>query len=89
MKQKAKKILLTRELHEVVIVRSRNNYRSFCAECLAGGDFVSLDGAVQLSGISTRELLRRVEAREIHAQEATNGLLLVCLKSLVENLREF
>lgn len=89
MKQKTKKILFTRELHEVVIVRSRNNFRSFCAGCRTNGDFVSLDGAVQVSGISTLELLRRVEAREIHAQEATNGLLLVCLRSLVENRREF
>lgn len=82
MNQKAKTILFTRELHEVVVVRSRRQLRSFCAECGADSDFLSLDGAVQVSGIGTREMLRRMETRDIHAQEATNGLMLVCLKSL-------
>lgn len=89
MKEKAKKILLTRELHEVVIVRSRKQFRSFCAECQTDGDFLSLDGAAQVSGLGTREILRRMETREVHAQETTNGLMLVCLKSLAEKRKEF
>lgn len=89
MERNAKKTLYTRELHEVIIVRSRRQIRSFCAECLTDADFLSLDAAVQASGMGTREILRRIETRETHAKETGDGLMLVCLNSLAEKRKEF
>jgi hypothetical protein len=84
MKPNTKRIVLTRELHEVFIVRQGRRFQSFCGECQADSEFLSLDAAVQVSGVGTREILRRVEMLEVHAQETAGGLLLICLKSLAE-----
>ena len=84
MKSKTKKILLTRELHEVFIVRQSRRFRSFCDGCQSEAEFLTLDAAVHLSGLATREILRRVERLDLHAREAPSGHLLVCLNSLAK-----
>jgi hypothetical protein len=70
-----------------------------CAECgqTAGGGAASGEApsgeapsmatpeeASRLTGLTCREISRRVEAGRVHFIETTDGLLFVCLKSLCE-----
>ena len=46
------------------------------------------DTVVALTGLSLRELFRRIEAREVHINEFPSGLLLICPKSIDLKLRD-
>ncbi|HXG63630.1 MAG TPA: hypothetical protein VNO70_00895 [Blastocatellia bacterium] len=46
---------------------------------------LTLDEAIALSGASSREIHRRVEAGEIHFTETAEGFLLICLPSLLKD----
>ena len=43
---------------------------------------MTLDAVVSLLSVGTREILRRIETDEVHALDAPNGQMLVCVKSL-------
>lgn len=80
----AKKILITTEIHEIFIVRrsEQQTIRGFCETCSAENEMLTLDEAVSLTGKSTLELIRRIEAGAIHTIETASGHLLVCQNSL-------
>src|SRR5439155_18468406 len=78
------KTTFNRELRETIVVRSSRQLRLFCVDCRAESSFLSLDAAVQVSGIATREILRRLGTHEVRVRELTDGLMVVCLKSLVK-----
>ena len=82
MSRDTKKILLYRELHETVIIRSRLTFRFLCEGCQAESEFLTLDEAVNLFSVGTREILRRLETGEVHALDMPNGQMLVCAKLL-------
>lgn len=87
-KSNSKKIFLKRELHEVVIVRSRG--RRFlipCDACQTDSDFISLNEAVRFSGVGTREILKLIDKGLIHSFETPDGIIYVCAPSvaLVKN----
>lgn len=83
-KSNSKKILLTRELHEVVIVRSRGKRFSIpCDMCQTESDFISLDEAVKFSGVGTREILKLVDKGLIHSFETPDGIIYVCASSVL------
>jgi hypothetical protein len=83
MNSKAKKLLITTETHEVLIVRGITSaFRGFCGKCEAEVDTVTLDTAVSVSGISGREVIRHLAADGIHTLETANGYLRVCRNSL-------
>ena len=69
-------------LEEKWTIRSRSLVNQFCELCGTGSNFLTLDMALQVSGLSTRIILHGVEADEIHAVEAANGQLLICSNSL-------
>ena len=76
--------MITTESREVFIVRANteNNIRGFCFQCEGETEILTLDESVSLSGIATRDILRRGETGEIHFLETVNGHLLVCRNSL-------
>lgn len=59
-----------------------------CVVCAGDATLISLDEAVALSRISSRGIHRLAEAGEIHFQETSEGLLLVCLDSLLRELAD-
>ena len=88
MRIRAKKnITVTRRRHEFFVLRRRFRINLFCEQCAADGEFVSLDDAVLFSGITTREIVNRVEMNEIHFLETIGGHLFVCSNS-VKEIRE-
>jgi hypothetical protein len=83
MNSKAKKLLITTETHEVVIVRENTRtFSGFCGKCEAEVEIVTLDTAVSVSGISGREVIRHIAADSIHTLETASGYLRVCRNSL-------
>jgi hypothetical protein len=79
------KILATRRRAEFLVLRRRFEFDEFCGRCGAESRFVSLEDAMRLSGFSTREIVRRADAGEIHFLESRGGLLVVCQASLKSN----
>jgi hypothetical protein len=77
-----KRILFSRRLHEIVVIRASERVKIHCEQCLAEEVFMSLDTAVNLLRIGTRQILARIETGEIHTAETLNGQLLVCVRSL-------
>ena len=80
---RAKKILITTESHEVFTLHINNEHGAagFCHSCNAEVEMLSLEQAVSLTGIHTRDLVRLIDAAEIHAIETNTGHYLVCANS--------
>jgi len=81
---KAKKILITTESFETFVLQIDRRGKAFghCIRCGRDIELLSMDQAVTASGIRTRELIRLIEANEIHGIETEAGHLLVCAESI-------
>jgi heterodisulfide reductase subunit C len=55
-----------------------------CAQCGEATSLVTPEEASRLTGLSCREISRRVEAGLVHFSETTDGLLFICINSLCE-----
>ena len=86
----AKKILITTESHETYTlhINSKNGAVGHCGRCDAQVEIVSLEQAVSLTGIHTRDIVRLVDSRQIHAIETNTGHYLICSESANRYLRE-
>jgi hypothetical protein len=76
------------EEHEVLSVR-RHAYAPsqvivLCEECGSAVPLVALEEAMVVAGVSALTLYRMAEAGLIHFRESPEGLLLVCLDSLIK-----
>jgi hypothetical protein len=54
-----------------------------CPQCLAEARMVSPQEASNVTGLSLREIYRRVEAARLHFIETQQGQLFICTNSLV------
>jgi len=54
----------------------------WCKHCGKNLPMVTPETAARLSGATVRELYRRIETRNLHFVETTEGLLFVCTQSL-------
>jgi hypothetical protein len=86
----AKKIVITTESHETLILRLGPKRRAFghCGECRKEVEMLTIDQAVSISGFRTSELVRRIGLGEIHGIETESGHLLVCGESLPARKKE-
>jgi len=76
----------TIETHQVVIVRRTPGATlAECPACLNNVKMVPLEQAALLSGVSLRDICRRVGDGDIHFVEAADGGL-VCLPSLLNEV---
>ncbi len=78
----AKKFTAAAHRHEFFVVRRRLRFQLFCEQCTAEKEFIPLDDAVLFSGLSTRKILRLVEADNLHFLESSGGHLFICHHSL-------
>jgi hypothetical protein len=86
----AKKILITTESHETYTLRiiGKSGTIGYCDKCDAQVEILSLEQAVSLTHIHTRDLVRLVDTAQIHAVETNTGHYLICSASANEYLRE-
>ena len=61
---------------------ARPSVSAWCAPCRANVVMLTPDEAAALAQRSTRDIYRRVEARELHSIETDDGALRVCVISL-------
>jgi hypothetical protein len=80
---RAKKILITTESHEILTlhVNSHRGAAGFCGMCDAEVEMLSLEQAVSITRIHTRDMVRLVDASEIHSIETNTGHYLICSDS--------
>jgi hypothetical protein len=86
----AKRILITTESHETFTlhINSKNGAVGRCDKCDAQVEILSLEQAVSLTHIHTRDLVRLVDTAQIHAIETNTGHYLICSTSANKYLRE-
>lgn len=87
---RAKKILITTESHEIFTlhVNSDRGAAGFCQACNAEVEMLSLEQAVTVTRIHTRDLVRLMDSCTIHAIETNSGHYLVCADSARNYLAE-
>jgi len=82
---RTRKTKVTVESHQLLVVRSAKRLsEGWCARCSKQVRMVTADEAAVISGASLRTICRRVEVGELHFNETGDGLLFICLNSLVQ-----
>lgn len=85
MAEKSKKILITEENHEFLIIRNDlPKIHNFCLNCEKEVEFLNLDSASMQTGIRTREIIHLIETEKIHWIESDKGQLFICKNSLLK-----
>jgi hypothetical protein len=82
-KKRRTEIVVERE--QVLVIKRLDNRESRrCVECGGQTEMVSVDEGAVLTCLSARAIYRRVEAGQLHFIETEEGLLLVCVHSLLD-----
>lgn len=79
-----RRLEISRETERLVVVRRQG--RPVTAQCeICGGEvrLVGLEEAALISGKSLRQLVRETDDKTVHYLETPDGLLLICLNSLI------
>jgi hypothetical protein len=80
-----KRTEITVETERILIIRRR--YRAveaWCEECHEAAVMIRPDQAAALSGRSLRAIFNDIELAALHFLEQPDGLLLICLNSLLK-----
>src|SRR5215470_3970445 len=74
----------TIETHRVLVLHRRGvSNLAWCSGCAEEVKMITPGEAVMLTHVSSRTIYRWVEADKIHYAETSEGLLLICLNSLI------
>ena len=68
---------------QLVISRRRGSVIAWCPECAGQVKMVTPDEAAIVARVSSRTIYRWVEIQKLHFSETPEGLLLICLDSLL------
>lgn len=80
MKRKRRR-KITIETDQVLIIKRSGSVAPACEQC--GGRLVTQEEAIAVAGVSPRVIHRWVESGMIHFTKTLEGLLLICLDSLL------
>ena len=78
---------ITVKYERVLRVAEGRRLYAWCAVCGGEAEVVTPEEAALLLGVSSRTVYRRVEAGEFHSSETAEGLLRVCLDSIIGRKR--
>ena len=82
---RTRKTKVTVETHQLLVVRrGRRLDEDWCTQCSRRVGMVTADEAAVLAGISLRAICRNVEVGGLHFKETGDGLLFICLNSLLQ-----
>lgn len=82
MIRKKKTRITIRSEQVFVIRRAGRNLTAWCTECDSLVNMIGPEEAMAVSGVSSREIYRWVEAGRVHFLETPEGFLLICPDSL-------
>lgn len=75
------------ETERVMVITPHNrNLMAWCAGCDALVLMLTVDEAASLIRATSRAICRQVEAGQLHYTEPPDGLLLICLASLLQSV---
>lgn len=81
--RKKRRIEITVETDRLLTIRNPEwTVDAWCAQCGTQTCMLTLEEAMKLTGASSREIHRLVEADIIHFSETPEGFVLICLNSL-------
>lgn len=73
------------EFNQVVVIKKPEGLTvMWCPACEERVNMITTEAAAVLSNVDTRAIYRRIEACAIHFAETSEGLVLVCLNSLLK-----
>ena len=78
----AEKISISRRRVEFLVIRRRFVFDYFCGLCECESRFLSLEDARAESGLTMRQIVRKVDTGEVHYLESLLGHLVICSRSL-------
>lgn len=84
-----KRTEITVETERILVIRRR--YRAieaWCDSCAEQVVMIRPDQAAAVSGQSLRTIFGAIERSELHFMEQPDGMLLICLTSLLDRIRE-
>ena len=74
------------DLDDVRLVERRGrSVEGWCSSCGETVILVTAEDAAMLAGLDARSVYRLIESLEIHWGEKPDGLLLVCLRSILDS----
>ncbi len=77
---------VTVETDEILIISAQRSFGEFCRECREGLTLVTSEQAALLTSVGEDRIRAWAESGLIHHTRTVNGVLLVCLKSVVARL---
>ena len=80
---KTKRTEITIETARVTVISKPTRMIWLCAGCRKQVDWITVDEAARLTGASSRNIFRMIEAGELHSSETGDGILAVCPDSLI------
>ena len=80
----AKKILITTERRELLVIRrfGERRFAGFCSRCSDEVEWLSFDAAISTFGLTWQQLIDLAEHDEIHSVQSAAGHLLICERSM-------
>ncbi|MFN2532923.1 MAG: hypothetical protein ABR555_16665 [Pyrinomonadaceae bacterium] len=81
---KKKRTEITVETDRMLVVSSPKKVINWCGACGAHSEMVPVDEAALIARVDSRTIFHRIEAETVHSGETAQGLLLVCLNSLLK-----
>jgi hypothetical protein len=76
---------ITVETRRILAIKRRSRPAlEWCPECGGQSEMVTPDEAAILRRVSSRAIYVAIEAEELHFIETQSGLILICLRSLID-----
>ncbi len=79
-----RKITITIETHELLVIRTRSKTRAWCEACGEQSDFVTLGEGCALTSSNADAIHQLIVNRKIHSVKSPDGLPVICLQSVMK-----
>jgi len=70
-----------------IVIRGELRQINWCETCTASTPAVTAEQAAMLIGEEAEQIYRKAECGQVHTTTTSNGVLMICLKSLCGLLR--
>ena len=80
--KRSRRLEVTVETDRIMVTRGGRS-QMWCPVCQAEAQMIPVDEAAILQHVNSRTIFRWVDERRLHFVETANGLLRICLNSLV------
>ena len=82
----AKRIRITMQTDSLLVLRGRQSRWSWCAQCGADAEMISLNDMGVVSNLTPAEVQTWMESAEMHSTKTAEGATLICLNSMLKRV---